>query len=322
VKLNHTPSVKILEGKTITFCQSGTLNAKEIAEASAYRWTKDGEIIGTGTSVNVDKSGDYTLTVTQHGCEASNSVTVNVITFPELEISAENAEICPNTAVTLEIPAVTGASYTWYKNGKIVRVTNVNSLKVSKAGIYTVSVAYQNGCAKTSSEFEVSVIEVPKGKISFNVGKLELTFEAAVSTAEIKWYRNGKHIAEFDNKTSITPSESGLYLAEYTLTSGCVGRSGSTYFAVAGTDEEEGGSILTLIYPNPGKDVVNIQLGDNFKGFVNIHMTDNLGRTVIAEKHQAEGKAIEISIAHLPLGMYIIGIENEGKTTSFKFVKE
>jgi hypothetical protein len=321
VKLNHKPLAQILEGNTASFCSSGTLTASAVADAT-YSWSKDGVVLGTERSVVVNTSGEYILTVTQFGCTATASVKVNVSTFPALNLTASETDICPGASTLLEMPAIAGATYSWYLNGRRIRVSNVNTFSANRSGTYTVVVENELGCEKTSTSLDVNVIEVPKARVEISGDKLVLVFEGTASTTAVKWFRNGVYLPEFDGKNNISPTAAGIYSVEFTLTSGCTGRSSGTFFILGTEDEVKPKNELTLIYPNPSKDVVNILLDENYRGKVSITFADNLGRVVFSNEYTTDGNEIVISVAQLPAGMYVIGITNENATTTFKFVKE
>jgi hypothetical protein len=247
---------------------------------------------------------------------------VNVSTFPALNLTASETDICPGASTLLEMPAIAGATYSWYLNGRRIRVSNVNTFSANRSGTYTVVVENELGCEKTSTSLDVNVIEVPKARVEISGDKLVLVFEGTASTTAVKWFRNGVYLPEFDGKNNISPTAAGIYSVEFTLTSGCTGRSSGTFFILGTEDEVKPKNELTLIYPNPSKDVVNILLDENYRGKVSITFADNLGRVVFSNEYTTDGNEIVISVAQLPAGMYVIGITNENATTTFKFVKE
>ncbi|WP_456441374.1 Omp28-related outer membrane protein [Psychroserpens sp.] len=76
------------------------------------------------------------------------------------------------------------------------------------------------------------------------------------------------------------------------------------------------------IFPNPANDILNISF-ESGKGNYSINIIDMLGRTVINQKfNDVFGvQNIEIPVATLSQGYYILNVSNEKSTLSTKFIK-
>lgn len=74
------------------------------------------------------------------------------------------------------------------------------------------------------------------------------------------------------------------------------------------------------LYPNPATDVLNISNESNFSN-ANFTISDMTGRIVL-KKSAISGSSTNINIASLSNGTYLIKIENEGKSTTSKFIKK
>ena len=77
-------------------------------------------------------------------------------------------------------------------------------------------------------------------------------------------------------------------------------------------------------YPNPARDVLNIDLSgvENIEGY-RISITDALGRPCLDRFIRGDGNVLTVGIASLPAGMYSYQIYDNKKTlSSGKFVKE
>ncbi len=119
----------------------------------------------------------YYLTVTDSvGCMAFDTVSVNIVPFPETGISADKSTlICPCDSILLTAPD--GFSWNWTTGEK------TRSIFVKNAGIYSVDTYNSFGCKSTSD----ITIKLPDyytkfilGKINANVGqtiRLPLTIE-------------------------------------------------------------------------------------------------------------------------------------------------
>jgi len=74
------------------------------------------------------------------------------------------------------------------------------------------------------------------------------------------------------------------------------------------------------IYPNPATDVLNISNETSFSN-ATLYITDTTGRTVL-KKSSVSGTSTNINLASFANGTYIIKIEDEGKTSTSKFIKK
>lgn len=83
----------------------------------------------------------------------------------------------------------------------------------------------------------------------------------------------------------------------------------------------EANKILSLhIFPNPTNAIINIENTDNFNGLAYTKITDINGK-VVFEKDIDFAKSPQINIDHLPVGLYIIIIQNSSKVYLQKFIK-
>jgi hypothetical protein len=80
------------------------------------------------------------------------------------------------------------------------------------------------------------------------------------------------------------------------------------------------------IYPNPARDVLNVEIGNSNSTKVNILVADAYGRTVInkvVEQSDSGGiNQIQLSTSDLSAGVYILKLTNGSETTTTRFVKQ
>jgi large repetitive protein len=141
VTVNPTPAATITASEPTTFCQGGSVTLTTSSGAS-YIWST-GE---TSQSITVDRSGNYSVTVTgANGCSATSaSTTVTMNPLPAAEITASGpTTFCADGTVTLT--ASSAASYLW-SNG-----ATTQSITTSANGHYSVTVTNAGGCSKTSA---------------------------------------------------------------------------------------------------------------------------------------------------------------------------
>lgn len=211
VTVNPLPQPTVTADGPTEFCQEGSVVLTSSA-AESYFWAPNGE---TTQSITITDPGIYRVTVTdENGCQGtSDPVIITVFDLPEPEITANGAlTICPEDSVTLTSSAA--SSYTWSPNGETTQ-----SITVSTAGTYSVTVVDQNGCEGESEAVVVEVFEVEPATVTasgiteFCEGD-DVTLTASGGSA-YEWSPSG------ENTPSITVSETGTYSVIVTDQNGC-----------------------------------------------------------------------------------------------------
>ena len=146
---NPPANVNVIGGTSICAGQSTTLSAPA---GYSYIWNT-----GAQTQfLTVTQSGNYTVQVTNaNGCSSvSASILINVNALPNATISASGpTNFCQGQSVMLTAPAA--SSYLW-SNG-----AQTQSIIVSTAGTYSVTVTGPGGCTATSTPVMVNVYALP-----------------------------------------------------------------------------------------------------------------------------------------------------------------
>ena len=76
-----------------------------------------------------------------------------------------------------------------------------------------------------------------------------------------------------------------------------------------------------VIYPNPSSSIINIDGIDNIASF-QIKVIDLTGKTIISKKpNQSDNNSLQLDISILPIGVYLLELENEFKKFSRKIIK-
>ncbi|MFM7054504.1 MAG: PKD domain-containing protein, partial [Bacteroidota bacterium] len=128
-----TPNQSICVGQTATMTASGAIS---------YSWSPLGANTAT-VSVSPTSSTSYAVTGTDaNGCSATSFTTVNVNQLPVVNLA--NTFICTGSTATLNA-GNTGSTFQW-SNGQ-----SSQSINVSAAGNYTVTVTNSQGCSATAT---------------------------------------------------------------------------------------------------------------------------------------------------------------------------
>ncbi len=119
-----------------------------------------GNMTGTGTISNTFSLNDPTAEGTVNyrvrsffmGCPGdSQDIQVTVLPLPQVDLTASNMmTICGITPITLTATDITGATYTWFRDGTVVP-GSANTIMVSQGGNYSVEVQTGEGCVNSNS---------------------------------------------------------------------------------------------------------------------------------------------------------------------------
>ena len=214
VVVNALPTATITASGATTFCTGGSVTLTA-SSGSSYLWSNG----ATTQSIIINNTGNYSVTVTNaNGClAASAATTVTVNSLPTATISASGpTSFCQGGKVTLT--ANSSSSYLW-SNG-----ATTQSIEVSTAGNYTVTLSNANGCSATSTATAVVVNALPTATITAS-GPLTIsqTGNVVLSTASghsYQWHRDGLAIAGA-TANSYTATTAGSYTVKVTTSSGC-----------------------------------------------------------------------------------------------------
>ena len=209
LEVHPLPTIKI-NGRT-TFCQSGytTITA---TGASTYEWNS-GDM---SQSITATHAGSYTVTGTdQYGCSATKSV---VVTTSVVNASfLGNRSICPGQSTTLMITGDEGNTYRWFDG------SNGQSIEVSSAGTYSVTVTNADGC-QNNMIANVTELTAPNANITgdYSICEGQSTTLRASGGNSYLW-------DDGSTQPGITVNMSGTYSVTVTNLQGCTS---STSFTV------------------------------------------------------------------------------------------
>lgn len=192
----------------LNFCQGGSVTLSASA-GNSYLWSTG----ATTPFITVTSSGNYTVTVTNAaGCpQVSLPVQVNVLPPPVAAITqGPLVNVCQGSSTTLTASA--GSTYLWSTGA------TTQSISVSAAGNYRVTVTNAAGCSAASPFTTVNVVPSPVASIA-NGGPTTFCQGGSVqlnASAGSSWlWSNGA------TSQSITVNAAGNYTVTVTNTAGC-----------------------------------------------------------------------------------------------------
>ncbi|MVM40929.1 hypothetical protein GO730_29935 [Spirosoma sp. HMF3257] len=176
---------------------------------------------GAAFSLNVTTAGagiqSFTLTVRDNNQSSTAAADVLVSSFPVPSLTNNGPISCTMTTVTLT--ASGGNSYTFTLGGTVVGSSgSANTLDVAVAGIYTVRVANESGCASTTTTTVTSNTAIPALTVSPTSATLTnanpSTTLTASGTGSLLWSTG-------QTTPMISVTTSGNYSVTLTNATGC-----------------------------------------------------------------------------------------------------
>jgi hypothetical protein len=227
------PQPVVTPGGPTTFCQGGSVTLTS-SSATGNQWYLNGNPIGgeTNQSYIATASGNYTVVVTQSGCDSAPSsattVTVNPIpATPTISVGGPTT-FCQGGSVTLTSSSASGNQ--WYLNGNPIGGATNQSYIATASGNYTVVVT-QNGCPSAASAATVVTVNPTPATPTISAGgpttfcpggSVTLTSSSATGN---QWYKDGNPIGSATNQT-YSATASGNYTVVVTQ-NGCASAASS-----------------------------------------------------------------------------------------------
>jgi hypothetical protein len=300
-----------------------------------YAWSNG----ATTPSITVSpaQTTTYTVTITQNGqtCTASSTVNIN---NPTASISANGpTNFCLGGNVTLTASA--GSSYLW-SNG-----ATSQSISVSQAGNYSVTVTDANGCNASANQ-TVSVIPLPNVSISplpsfVNINAPALTITgspsggvfsgagvsnnqftpsvAGLGTTQVTYtFTNASNCSNSASTSTIVYDTTGVVCTSYDTTYISVTDTLIINTGIAGLNPPNNQNTI-LVFPNPTNDYITINYG-NFALMAGyqLRIENTLGQQVFQTNITQQSD-------YLPLstwggnGLYFVRIiDPQGNTTELR----
>lgn len=277
-----------------------------------------------------DFMGSHTLSLNGcNGCGAGTSnfnYTINhQVIYPSPSVLAQdtihvygyppNPVISYNQAShTLTTPDL-GFAYQWYFNGSpIAGATNASHV-VYQSGIYDVIAINPTGCVSFSDTLTaVYCNPLVSPNISLNSAN-DLVLANYPASSSIQWFVDGVLIQNQQNDT-LSPPTNGTYSVLITDPFGCSYETSDFQLALS-IDEYATGN--WLMYPNPVKDVLTIQVEELLLG-ATVELLDISGRPLISSIIDKTTTLLDVS--SFPNGAYFLCVNNNGLKQMKKLVKE
>jgi large repetitive protein len=266
VTVNPIPTAVITPSGATTFCEGSSVNLVASGGVS-YVWNNG----STATTLAATTGGVYTVTVTNAGgCTDTETLTVTVNEVPSAFIvTSGSTTFCQGGEVSLTAQA--GNSYVWSNNA------TTQSIAVTTAGTYSVSILSPNGCSVTSNAITVDVNQPSSSNL--------------IATAFDGYTLNG-----------ILYTQSGTYTQTLSNAAGC--DSTITLELTLTVGIEEGTLTDVSLYPNPTSESFTVKTSIPVYGSYSV--VDAQGKLVF--EGEMTGTETHVNISSVARGIYYLRI--------------
>lgn len=215
---------------------------------------------------------------------------------------------------TLTTPNL-GHAHQWYFNGSPISGATNNHHIVYQSGIYTVVAINPSGCVSFSDTL-TAVYCNPQISPSISLHSTdELILSNYPALSSIEWFLDDELIQDQQNDT-ITALTNGTYSAQITDQYGCIYSTSNFQLSVSLSEYTTG---QWMIYPNPTKDVLTIEVEEKMIG-TTVELLDLNGRMLTISKISESSTLLDVS--DFLSGTYFVRINNKGLNQVKKLVKE
>lgn len=267
-----------------------------------------------------DFIGSHTMSL--NGCNSCGAGTSNFnytinhqVIYPSATVLAQDTihiygyPLTPNinyeqNSHTLTTPDL-GLAYQWYFNGSPIAGATNSSHVIYQSGIYSVIAINPNGCVSfsdTLTSIYCNTLISPSLSLS---SENELVLANYPASSNIVWFVDDVPIQNQDNDT-LNPPTNGTYSVNITDPFGCTYETSDFQLALSLGEYAVG---TWLIYPNPVKDELTIQVDEKMIG-ATIELLDLNGRLLTTSIIEKTSSLFDISI--FPSGTYFLQINNSG----------
>ncbi len=287
----------------------------------------------TGLSFSVDGSdytnttgvftglaaGNYTVTAKNGaGCVSSVSTTLTINPQPTIpSVSTPSIALCVGASMTAS-PSIDGF---WISSATSIATINSTTGVITGISAGTVTFTFTStttGCSNATNTVTVSPLP---GKPTITTSNLLTETPTLTSSSDTgnQWFKDNVAITGATSKT-LTVSANGSYTVQVT-TNGCISALSDAVAIVITGIEQRIISDRSMIYPNPAKDVIQLEWSDfAMEAGIEIKIYDQVGRLIIAKVMSSSDNSLDVR--SLLQGPYVFMARQNKILVIQKFIKE
>lgn len=298
----------------------------------SYEWelspSSAGSISGNGATITVIWSTTFTGSATLRAkgilgsCPSNWSSYLNITVNPNPPAVTINGSqsVCLNQNNSeYWVTPVLGISYHWSLNGSYGTIVsdNTQSRIAVNWGFFSgntsisLNQTYANtGCSRTDTkDLTVTNNIAPAKPEIYKKGRINVLVCLSNEANAFQWYKDGETLIGATRQFYVARNNLGNYQVEITSSNGCLNRSNAEPVTTYGAS-----SSPLAVYPNPGVEIVNIDLESEMLGNVRIRIIDSFGK--LERSYTATKKEFflvePINIQGLNKGVYLVSVEVNG----------
>ena len=166
----------------------------------------------------------------------------------------------------------------------------------------------------TTDDGSCQSIEASITNYSFNSPSVSVVTEA--SGAAYEWFYEGNLLSELSS--TLVPELNGLYNVLIIDDAGC---STSLDFSITTLDVSKLNHLNFNAFPNPGSKKLVLTVPEGIVGAI-IELVSLNGMTHLSKLVSSTSKRVEIDVSNIPIGMYILNLSYENKTSNTTWIKK
>jgi len=265
----------------------------------------------TGTGVTGGEfdpsSGTQTIIydyVDPYGCAHSDNFTITVLDTPAVDLGPD-ISICEGEEVTLSGP---NATVNTWDNG----VLDATPFAPTATNTYTLTALGGNGCTSTAT-ITVNVNPAPVFDLGSDIVSTDVSvLIAGPAGMDSYLWSNG------ETSPSTLLNGTGSYWLTVTDANGCSYTDTVNFISTFSVEELENAGIS--VYPNPTNSVVNISFKDKISEQVKVELFNVTGQKILVRELN-DVSNLQISVEHLPSGVYFINVVLGTKNHLVKLIR-